>query len=93
VKRFSEPTRFLMSNEKLPQGEVYHNVPGQMKVDVAEIIKAGITSEVTDKIKQELQGKGNLDIQSGVRFDPIGLEMKLIVKPDEFEVFEVKGGK
>jgi hypothetical protein len=78
---------------KLPQGEAYHNVPETMKVGIAEIVEAGIAPKVTEAIKQELQGKGKVKVQSGIRFDPGGVEMKLVVKPSEFEVFEVEGGK
>lgn len=78
---------------KLSQGQVYHNVPEQMKVGVTETIEAGIAPEVTEKIKKQLQGEGLIHTQSGIPYDPSGVEMKLVVNKDEFDVFEVNGGK
>jgi hypothetical protein len=78
---------------ELSQGQVYHNVPEEMKVGVSETIEAGIAPEVTEKIKRELQGKGVIHTQSGVAYDPSGVEMKLVVNKDEFDVLEVKSGK
>ncbi|PSB20076.1 hypothetical protein C7B65_08440 [Phormidesmis priestleyi ULC007] len=78
---------------RLRKGQVYHNVPKEMKVGVSETIEAGIAPEVTEKIRKELQGRGDIKIKSGVRFDPKSTEMKLIVQPDEFKVFEVEGGE
>lgn len=78
---------------QLPNGEVYHNVPEKMQVGVSETIEAGIASKVTEEIKKRLQGRGDIDIESGVRFDPSGMEMELVARPDEFEVFKVKGGE
>jgi hypothetical protein len=78
---------------ELSQGQVYHNVPEEMKVGVSETIEAGIAPEVTEKIKKELQGKGAIHTQSGVAYDPSGVEMKLVVNKDEFDLLEVRGGK
>lgn len=78
---------------RLPNGEVYHNVPEEMQVGVSETIEAGIASKVTGQIKKRLQGRGDIDIEPGVRFDPSGMKMDLVTRPDEFEVFEVKGGE
>jgi hypothetical protein len=77
----------------LDKGQVYHNVPQEMQVGVAETIEAGISPQITERIKEEIQGKGNIEVESGIRFDPSGMEMKVVVQPDEFEVFEVKGGE
>ena len=71
---------------QLPEGQVYHNVPEQMQVGVSGTIEAGIAPEVTEKIKKELQGKG-------IFYDASGVEMKLVVKKDEFDVFELRSGK
>lgn len=78
---------------KLPKGEIYHNVPEEMEVGIQETIEAGVAPEVTEKIKKELQGKGKINIESGVQYDPSGVEMKLVVAPDEFKVLDVEGGK
>jgi hypothetical protein len=79
------------SLDKLPVGQVYHNVPDEMKVGVEETIEAGIAPEITPEIKNEIQGRGQVNIKSGVRFDPMGMTMKLIVNPQEFKVFEQQG--
>jgi hypothetical protein len=79
--------------EELPEGQVYHNVPEQMQVGVSEIIETGMAPEVTEKIKKELQGKGIIRTKSGVPYNPSGVEMKLVVKKDEFDVFEIRAGK
>lgn len=79
--------------EKLPVGQVYHNVPDEMKVGVEETIEAGIAPQITQQIKDEIQGRGQVNIKSGVLFDPMGVTMKLIVNPQEFKVFEQKGGE
>ncbi len=81
------------SLNQLPKGEIYHNVPEKMKVGVSDTIEAGIAPQVTERIKKEIQGKGNINVESGVRFDPSGMEMKVVVQNDEFKVFEVKGGE
>lgn len=78
---------------QLSQGQVYHNVPEEMKVGVSETIEAGIAPEVTEKIKKQLQGKGVIHTQSGIPYDPSGVEMKLAVNKDDFDVFEVNSGK
>lgn len=79
--------------EKLPVGQVYHNVPDEMKVGVEETIEAGVAPQITQEIKDEIQGRGQVNIKSGVLFDPMGVTMKLIVNPQEFKVFEQKGGE
>jgi hypothetical protein len=79
--------------EKLPVGQVYHNIPDEMKVGVEETIESGIAPEITQEIKDEIQGRGQVNIKSGFRFDPMGMTMKLIVNPQEFKVFEQKGGE
>ena len=43
---------------KLPKGEVYDNVPQEMKVGVETIVEAGIAPKVTQKIKEEIHGEG-----------------------------------
>jgi hypothetical protein len=78
---------------KFPKGQVYHNVPEKMQVAVPERIEAGIAPQITEKIRKELQGRGDVFTQSGVRYDPAGVEMKLIVQPNEFKVLEIKKGK
>jgi hypothetical protein len=77
---------------KLPKGQIYHNVPEEMQVGVPELIEAGVAREVTEKIQKELQGKGKINIKSGVRYDPAGVKMKLVVSPDEFKVLGVNSG-
>ncbi|HEY9692209.1 MAG TPA: hypothetical protein V6D15_08400 [Oculatellaceae cyanobacterium] len=78
---------------QIPKGDVYHNVPNEMQVGVSEIIEAGIAPKVTDQIRKKIQGRGGINVESGVQFDPSGMEMKLVAQPDEFKVFEVKGGE
>ena len=75
--------------DKLPVGQAYHNVPDEMKVGVEETIEAGIAPQITQEIKNEIQGRGQVKIKSGVRFDPMGVTMDLIVKPQEFQKFKV----
>lgn len=79
--------------EKLPVGQVYHNVPAQMKVGVEETIESGIAPEITQEIKDQIQGRNQVNIKSGVRFDPMGVTMKMIVNPEKFKIFEQKGGE
>ena len=78
---------------QIPKGDVYHNVPKEMQVGVSETIEAGIAPKVTEQIRKKLKGRGDINVESGVRFDPSGMEMKLVAQPDEFEVFEAKGGE
>jgi hypothetical protein len=78
---------------QIPKGDVYHNVPKEMQVGVLETIEAGIAPKVTEQIRKRLQGRGDIDVESGVRFDPSGMEIKLVTQPNEFQVFEVKGGE
>jgi hypothetical protein len=77
---------------QIPKGEVYSNVPKEMQVGVSETIEAGITPRVTEQIRKELKGRGDINVESGVRFDPSGTNMELVAQRDEFEVFEAKGG-
>ncbi|HBK97397.1 MAG TPA: hypothetical protein DD001_08675 [Microcoleaceae bacterium UBA10368] len=79
--------------EKLPVGQVYHNVPNEMKVGVEEMIEAGIAPQITQEIKNEIQGRGQVNIKSGVRFDPMGMNMDLIVNPQKFKVFKQEVGE
>ena len=72
--------------EKLPIGEVYHNVPERMKVGVSTDIEAGIAPEVTEQIKEKIQGNEEITVESGVKFDPKGMDMNLIVSEDDFKV-------
>jgi hypothetical protein len=90
---FSAEQAIANTLEQLPEGQVYHNVPEKMKVGIPQMIEAGIAPEVTEQIQQKIQGQGEIEIESGIRFDPTGTEMQLIVKPDEFDVFEVRGGE
>jgi hypothetical protein len=86
-KPASPPTQTEMTIEqqleKLPLGEVYHNVPDTMQVGVSETIEAGITPKVTQQIQKNVQGKSKVITRSGVRFNPAG---------DDFKVFKVKEG-
>ncbi|WP_416667973.1 hypothetical protein [Egbenema bharatensis] len=79
--------------ERLPLGEVYHNIPQEMQVGKAEIIEAGVAPEITEKIRQEAQGQGEITTFSGVRFNPSGVNMELVASPDVFDVLEVRGGE
>ena len=76
----------------LPVGQVYHNVPKEMQVGVTDIIEAGIAPEITEKIEKEIKGRGEVQVQSGVRFNPSETEMKLIVDPEQFKVVPIKVG-
>ena len=76
----------------LPVGQVYHNVPKEMQVGVSEIIEAGIAPQVTEKIKKEIKGRGEIQVQSRVRFNPSATEMKLVVDPEQFKVVPIKAG-
>ena len=81
------------AQDQLAKGNVYHNVPEDMQVGVLETIEAGIVPTGTKSPRTKLQGRGKINTQTGVRFDPSGTEMELVTKPDEFEVFKVKSGK
>ena len=78
---------------RLPEGEIYHNVPEDMKVGITDTIEAGIAPQVTERLQEEIQGRGDIDIVPGVRFDPSGMEMKVVTQVDEFDVFEERGGE
>lgn len=77
---------------ELPVGQVYHNLPDKMQVGVEDVIEAGIAPKITQEIQKAIAGRGKIHIRNGVRFDPSGVDMKLIVNPKEFEVFEREGG-
>ena len=79
--------------ELLPLGEVYHNVPDQMQAGVQEIIEAGITPKITKQIREKIRGKGKVTTKAGIRFDPSGVDMKLVADSEEFKVSPIKGGK
>ncbi|MBW4623596.1 MAG: hypothetical protein KME17_30085 [Cyanosarcina radialis HA8281-LM2] len=76
---------------KLPVGEAYHNVPEDMRVGDKQIIQAGIAPKITPDLRREIPGEPT--VKRGVKFDPQGVDMQLLVNPDEFKVFKVKGGK
>ncbi len=57
------------------------------------MIEAGIAPQITQEIKNEIQGRGQVNIKSGVRFDPMGMNMDLIVNPQKFKVFKQEVGE
>ena len=83
-------------NEKLrrlPIGQVYHNIPKEMQLGKEENIIAGIAPKITQRIKDELKGKGKIYVKTGVKFNPSGVEMKLITDPQDFKVLKIRSGK
>ena len=79
---------------RLSKGEAYANVPDEMQVGASVLIEAGISPDkVTDEQIKAIQGTGEVRIYPGVRYDPAKTNMKLVVNPDEFKVFQIKGGE
>jgi hypothetical protein len=72
--------------EKLPKGDLYHNVPSKMKVQKQSIIEAGITPKINAQILKGLQGEGSPKVTQGVTYSPAGVEMRLITRKEDFDI-------
>lgn len=73
----------------LPGGEFFHTVPDRMKANVPVIIQAGIAKTITQKELDQLQVKGSVKIRQNVRYDPLGVEIKLVVDDTMLKVRQI----
>lgn len=72
----------------LSEAKVFHNIPGDMKVDVPEIIQANVSKELTEALSREFDETGNSKVNSKkIQYDPTSIVLMLRANPDNFKVF------
>jgi hypothetical protein len=78
----------------LKTGEFFHTVPTQMTADKSVLIEAGIAQKVTEKLLDDLDIKerDKVQIRKDVKYDPLGVELKLDVDNDMLKVRDITTG-
>lgn len=79
--------------ESLQQGTFFHNIPSQMHVGQPIVIEAGVTEAVTEQLLRELQGQGTVKTRDGIRYDPVGIDIKLSADESDFNIRPIVVGK
>ncbi|MBW4465036.1 MAG: hypothetical protein KME07_06305 [Pegethrix bostrychoides GSE-TBD4-15B] len=64
-----------------------------MKADVPVLVKAGIAPSVTKQLLEQLDVKDPVSTEQNVRYDPLGVEIKLNVDDKMFKVRPVTEGR
>jgi len=93
-RKIATESRYAKAVEALPKGEFFRNVPVNMKTDVPVIIEAGIAKTVTKQLFKQLQiEEEGIIIRPNVRYDPLGIEIRLAVDDSMFKVRNITVGK
>jgi hypothetical protein len=74
------------SLDLLATGTFFHNFPPKLRANVPQVIEAGMTEQVTEELRQRLQGQGNIITRDKVPYDPLGIN--ILLKADENFVVE-----
>jgi len=80
------------SFNRLSTGEFFHTVPNKMTADVPMIVEAGIAQKITQQILDELEVKGDVHTRKNIKYDPMGVEIRLDVDKEAFKVRDILTG-
>lgn len=79
--------------EALPVGQCFHNIPVNIKANVSVIVKVGLASSVTDQLLNQLDIKDDVNIAEDIRYDPLGVEIKLDVDNNKMKSRPITEGR
>lgn len=74
--------------DSLPKGTFFHNVPSEMYAGQPILIEAGIAENITDQL--EIQGQDRIKFRNGIRYNPLGTELRLSADSSDFSVFLIE---
>ncbi|MBE9061506.1 hypothetical protein [cf. Phormidesmis sp. LEGE 11477] len=79
--------------DRLVEGDFFHTIPTELKVEEPIVIKAGIADEVTKEILDSLDIDEPISLEEITLYNPLNVELRLVGNPDMFLIEDISAGR